>query len=306
MGETQPLPAPGEPVSVGAPVPAETAPDFVPAGFWIRAGAYMIDGVLVTIVQGIILSLLTVAGLPLDAARMLCALLGVGYFVWMPVTYQGRTLGKMAAGIAVVRMDGSPLTYARCLGRWAGYLASLLLVGMGFAAAGFTKQKRALHDYLADTRVIYIKEISGLRKACVILLAFVPAIIGGLAAVAVPRFNEMTAMAREGSVKAALGSVRAAGANYFASNSANYPAQLTDLVPKNLTQMPSLQLRDHPETSEVVSYDASVCSGAGVDPAKLKDTGKWGYVADSSATCHGAIFIDCTHTDSKQKQWASY
>jgi hypothetical protein len=77
-------------------------------------------------------------------------------------------------------------------------------------------------------------------------------------------------------------------------------------MPKYLPVIDALKLKDHQETNDMAAYDAAACAEAAVDPAKLRDTGKWGYVADPAASCRGALFVDCTHTDSRKNQWASY
>jgi uncharacterized RDD family membrane protein YckC/type II secretory pathway pseudopilin PulG len=300
-------PEPGSPLDAPAPQAAPAAvAELVPAGFWIRGGAYMIDGILITVGQLLLFGFLLLVGIPKVVANLGSSLLGIGYFIWMPVANSGQTVGKMAAGIAVMRTDNQPLTYLRCLGRWAGYILSSITLGLGFIAAAFTDQKRALHDYLADTRVVFIREIGTARKTFVILMAFVPVFVGIVAALAIPKFLQLAGAAGEGSAKAGLGSLRAAASVYYGENNGKYPAQLSDLTPKQLAQIPALKLKDHPQSSEVTNYEGAVCSGTAVDPTKARDTGRWGYVSDPAATCFGSIFVDCVHVDSKQKQWVSY
>ena len=292
---------------VGAPPPPEALPpQLVPAGFWVRAGAYMLDGLLIAIGQLLIFGFLLLVGIPKIAANLCSSLLGIGYFIWMPAANSGQTLGKMAAGIAIVRMDGSPLTYLRCLGRWAGYLVSTIVAGLGFVIAAFTDQKRALHDYLADTRVVYVQEVGNARKALLVLLALTPVLLGLIGALALPKLMRLATAAGEESTRGRLAALRSAVAGYNRDNPGQFPADLAALVPKYTPVVDDLKLKDHPEANDAAAYDASVCAGAAVDPSKLRDTGKWGYVADPAAPCRGALFVDCTHTDTRQKQWASY
>jgi uncharacterized RDD family membrane protein YckC len=288
-----------------APAPI-AAPAAAPAGFWIRAGAYVLDGLFITVGQFIIFGFLYLVGIPKLAANLCSSILGIAYFIWMPVANSGQTLGKMAAGIAIVRMDGSPLTYGRCFGRWAGYLVSAFLAGLGFVIAAFTDQKRALHDYLAATRVIYVQEVGGPRKALLILLALMPILGGVVAAVTLPKIMEAAAAAGEESTRGHLAAMRAAVAAYSRDNPGQFPPDLAAMAPKYTPVVETLKLKDHPEASAAAAYDASACAGAAVDPSKLRDSGNWGYVSDPAAACRGALFIDCTHTDTRQKQWASY
>jgi uncharacterized RDD family membrane protein YckC len=67
----------------------------------------------------------------------------------------GATLGKMALGVKIVRADGGRVGYGRAFGRgWAWVLSEIILF-IGFIIAGFDSKKRALHDYICDTRVIW-------------------------------------------------------------------------------------------------------------------------------------------------------
>ena len=139
-----------------------------PAGFWIRAGAYLIDGLALAFPAAI-----GYVSLPKPASMVYRLIVAAVYFTWMPLACNGQTLGKMAAGIGIVRTDGSPLTAGRLLARWLGYLLSSLLIGVGFLCAAFTPEKRALHDYLVDTRVVYVEETPAWRQTLVITVAVV-------------------------------------------------------------------------------------------------------------------------------------
>jgi len=66
----------------------------------------------------------------------------------------GQTPGKMLCGLKVVRVDGEPLGFARALLRWAGYLPSSLVFGLGFLWIAWDRNKQAWHDKIAGTRVI--------------------------------------------------------------------------------------------------------------------------------------------------------
>ena len=73
----------------------------------------------------------------------------VGLWAW-----RGQTLGKMAVAIRVVRTDGRPAGVGAALLRLVGYLFSTLLLFAGFLMIVFDRQRRGLHDRLADTIVV--------------------------------------------------------------------------------------------------------------------------------------------------------
>jgi uncharacterized RDD family membrane protein YckC len=145
-------------------------------GFWIRAGAYFIDQIA-----------LFLARLPFEIALRAFVFwdaFGTGSRsaakpFWMPqevliayglyfffaiatsmsyyvffVGRYGATPGKMALKLRVVRSDLSKVSYLRALGRYFAQALSGTLFYLGYIMAGFDSEKRALHDYICDTRVI--------------------------------------------------------------------------------------------------------------------------------------------------------
>ena len=287
-------------------VPAPAGDAYVPAGFWIRAGGYMIDGLIIVVI-GVVPSLLLPEGL-----RALTQFLIAGlYFTIVPVAYKGQTLGKMAAGVRIVRENDSPLTYGRACARWLSYLLSNITLCLGFVCAAFTPRRRALHDYIAGTRVVRVQELGFGRKLAVILVGLLfPTLIvlGVAAALAASRLPPAQGAADEDATKARLAALRSATAIYYADSGGKYPADLNALVPKYVPEItPALD----PAAPGVETYGPEVCSGS-KEPgqelvaAKLRGTGKWGYVAAPKAPCDGDVFIDSAQADSKGAPWSAY
>ena len=94
----------------------------------------------------------SVVQLPLAPLLAFLAVFNVGYAVTLTVV-GGQTIGKMTAGLRVEEADGSRVTPTHALIRTAAYAVSVLPFGVGFASM-FLKSRRALHDLLADTRVV--------------------------------------------------------------------------------------------------------------------------------------------------------
>jgi uncharacterized RDD family membrane protein YckC len=66
------------------------------------------------------------------------------------------TLGKFIIGLEFAAKDGEGTpTTRQYLVRYAGFYLSMPIFMIGFAAAGLDKQKRAWHDRIAGTTVIY-------------------------------------------------------------------------------------------------------------------------------------------------------
>jgi uncharacterized RDD family membrane protein YckC len=149
-------------------------------GFWIRFGARILDGIIVGIPFMIVAALLIPnflrtatqgpatpsAGAGFAAFGLTFVLLGfltgACYEVLM-LKYRSATLGKMSCGLKVVRPDGGTLSWGVCFGRFfmwnivtAGipYL-NVILMSVSSIMVGADEEKRALHDRVCDTRVIY-------------------------------------------------------------------------------------------------------------------------------------------------------
>jgi uncharacterized RDD family membrane protein YckC len=152
------------------------------AGFWIRFVARLIDGVLLGVAGAIIrVPLFLMFGVSRGFGRgfgggfgrdasgfvFLPAIMGIlgisvllslalaaAYEVYF-VSTRGGTLGKLALGLKIVRADGSPVDAGLALGRWFAHFLSGAIFMIGYIMAGFDEQKRALHDHICQTRVIY-------------------------------------------------------------------------------------------------------------------------------------------------------
>jgi uncharacterized RDD family membrane protein YckC len=83
-------------------------------------------------------------------------LLIAGGYLTLFTAAGGQTIGKMAAGIRVVStdIDRRRVPLGHSVVRAAAYMASALPAGLGFLPALFGGDRRALHDRLADTRVV--------------------------------------------------------------------------------------------------------------------------------------------------------
>lgn len=144
-----------------------TATDLDHAGFWMRAGAFLIDLVLVSVVGfglGYLLAQVTqgstVAATPEEEASLALFFNGVGvvaqwlYFALMESSSKQGTLGKMALGIRVTDVDGRRIGFGKATGRYFGKYLSALILFVGFLMAAWTQKKQALHDLMANTLVL--------------------------------------------------------------------------------------------------------------------------------------------------------
>jgi uncharacterized RDD family membrane protein YckC len=85
----------------------------------------------------------------------------VAFFVWEFFYYayfwtaSGKTPGMVLLGVQVVGEDGSRVGTRRGLVRTFAFPLSFLLLGLGFLGILLGRDRRALHDVIADTAVVY-------------------------------------------------------------------------------------------------------------------------------------------------------
>ena len=134
--------------------------DVRPAGFWIRAVALVIDvGVLLLVEFSFGLVSRRVWGRAVDDSTVLHSLVILftlafaALYVTLLHAGTGQTIGKMLVGAHVVLVDGQPVPVGTSLLRFFAYFASCVTLGLGYLMAGLRRDKRALHDLIAGTRV---------------------------------------------------------------------------------------------------------------------------------------------------------
>lgn len=136
------------------------------AGFWRRFAAYIVDGVLLWIVQSI--SMLMIGVNPLTPTfnhtspayhPMLFPVQISGYAIaWLycalmeSSSLQG-TVGKLVLDIKVTDLDGNRISFGRATGRHFAKIISSIILCIGYMMAGWTERKQALHDMMANTLV---------------------------------------------------------------------------------------------------------------------------------------------------------
>lgn len=133
------------------------------AGFWIRVGAKLIDGIILGVINMIVTFGVGAVGSQLsgNASHAILLLLqvliqfgfGASYTAWF-LSRQGATPGKLALGLRVIRPDSGPISFWRGVGRYFAEMLSSFILLIGYIMVAFDDEKRALHDRICDTRVI--------------------------------------------------------------------------------------------------------------------------------------------------------
>ena len=136
-------------------------------GFWVRLAAFLIDNIFILIA---VVFLSRVAGIaagmggaeeddPLVAQfGFLIGIFFVPFYFTLFTGWDGRTLGKWLFGLRVIRVTGEQVGYGRAFVRYLGYIVSLLFFGLGFIMIAVDRNKRGLHDLIAGTCVIRVRD----------------------------------------------------------------------------------------------------------------------------------------------------
>jgi len=137
------------------------------AGFWWRALALLVD--LFVVQLGSFLAGVLIAGAiflfspaPLEQTnpfppRWVVWAVNLAlpwlYFALMESSRLQATLGKRLTRLAVTDVYGERMSFLRASARHFGKFLSIATAFIGFAMAGFTRRKQALHDLLAGALV---------------------------------------------------------------------------------------------------------------------------------------------------------
>jgi uncharacterized RDD family membrane protein YckC len=137
------------------------------ASVLIRAGAWLIDAFIVgAVLVATPLIILGVIGMNrLDPALATALLFAIVFFAFLvvPITVEtlthGRSLGKFALGLQVIRDDGGPvrLRHTAVRGLVGFFELWLLTGGLAFMVAMFNDRGKRVGDFLAGTYVIRVK-----------------------------------------------------------------------------------------------------------------------------------------------------
>jgi uncharacterized RDD family membrane protein YckC len=148
------------------------------AGWWRRVGAAVIDSVIIGMIALLLLVPLGVGAFGADSeggyvalvvgfllVGLVIVLVALAYAPLMMVKTDGRTVGRMATGIRVVRTNGQRMDFSTAALREVVFKALLI----GTIANSFTfglaslldvlwplwdEENRALHDFPVNTRTV--------------------------------------------------------------------------------------------------------------------------------------------------------
>ncbi|OGF48844.1 MAG: hypothetical protein A2231_07385 [Candidatus Firestonebacteria bacterium RIFOXYA2_FULL_40_8] len=128
-------------------------------------------------------------------------------------------------------------------------------------------------------------------------LMIVVAIIGILAAVAIPRFAQMLDKSREGATKGNLSAIRSSISIYYSEKEGVWPTDISTSFTSYLYPIPPAKANQLGNVSTVDVSQTGVPGSAGVG---------WSYIATAGQTYTGNVFANSTATDTKGSSFTTY
>jgi len=123
-------------------------------------------------------------------------------------------------------------------------------------------------------------------------LMIVVAIIGILAAIAIPRFANLIQRSKEAATKGNLGSIRSATAICYGASDGVWPASLAALTPTYLSEVPKAKVGQTWAPEDTATEKADPSPADGIVAADVDDTTAWVY-----NSTRGDVAVNCTLSD---------
>lgn len=136
------------------------------ASFWRRAGAALLDSVVILVVYAVAAAIIAglyfvLSSISEGLAVAVAVILGLaayfGGLVWFMLLEAGpygQTPGKRMLNIRVVDTRGQTLSKGSSVGRYFAKIISYMPLYIGFLWPLWDKERRTFHDMILDTRVI--------------------------------------------------------------------------------------------------------------------------------------------------------
>ncbi|WLV24469.1 RDD family protein [Aciduricibacillus chroicocephali] len=145
---------------------------YKPAGFWIRLLAAFLDGIFSNVLAAIVTAIIgekqmligelvdptgEPIGLPLTSFSV-SLLYAIIFIIIFTATHFRGSPGKLICRIQVLNKDMTQIGIGKSIGRYFAQILSAIPLMIGYMIAGWNREKKALHDMICGTRVVYRDE----------------------------------------------------------------------------------------------------------------------------------------------------
>lgn len=190
------------------------------AGFWRRVAAYSCDSLVLFIPIALLsfgLEALFGALDPTVLSFLAVALLVFLYDGFM-ISRRGATYGRQYLGVEVVRKNGENLSFWRAGFRGILRVLTLLLWGVLFLIQPFTSRRQALHDFAVGS--VVLRTSPGKSPALILTVLLALPVLGILAAVALPAYQDYTMRSKVSEGVIVLQSLKGPATKYISAKQA--------------------------------------------------------------------------------------
>ncbi|MEO6968602.1 MAG: RDD family protein [Rhodanobacteraceae bacterium] len=318
-----------EPISAdrGRVLPDHLRAPCLHGGFWRRAAAYLIDGLVLGIPMMILWVVLLLPTIMAASHRgnpdvryifliywPIAIVIPWLYFALLESSKWQATPGKMALALQVTDLHGRRIGFGRATGRYFGKFVSRLILDIGYMMAGWTARKQALHDMMAGTCVLNRAALRAWEKGDLPESTAVPSsmmpswavalivigacffmslmMLGILAAIAIPAYQEYTIRVQIAEGMTLANGAKTAVAEYIGGHNGSLPpdnaaAGLAEPVSISSNYVAEVQI----ENGNVeVTYGNR--ANAGING---------GHIALAPQTDRGMVFWQCSSPDIKSQ-----
>ena len=143
-------------------------------------------------------------------------------------------------------------------------------------------------------------------------LMIVVAIIGILAAIAIPQFANLVSKSQEGRTKANLGTIRSALSIYYGDLEGWYPGDSLQSLATGGRYLQAMPNADLPHTINSAGHPSTGLVTPYTNGNSIADLAGWAYnnsspnFAAANSTTWGQVVVNCSHNDIRGAIWSSY
>jgi uncharacterized RDD family membrane protein YckC len=124
------------------------------AGFWIRVVAFIIDSVILYVINLIVGVVLNPSTTGRSGIQTILGIIYFTYFWSASSPWPGQTVGDKLLNLRVIKTDGSDLSIVQALIRYVGLVISFIVIFIGVIWVAFDANKQGWADKIAGTYVV--------------------------------------------------------------------------------------------------------------------------------------------------------